>query len=114
MFLVAFFLALGERSGRRQPPAERSPCIPDYIRQRLKNSSNDSSESEASAVLLHRRVSARERVLRGREKAKNQGLPHKHEGFFTANNTNYLKVSRYVRLNQLRVITRNALIPIPD
>ena len=27
MFLVAFFLALRERSGRRQPPAERSPCI---------------------------------------------------------------------------------------
>ena len=26
MFLVAFFLALRERSGRRQPPAERSPC----------------------------------------------------------------------------------------
>ena len=27
MFLVAFFLALRERSGRRQPSAERSPCI---------------------------------------------------------------------------------------
>ena len=27
MFLVAFFLALRERSGRRQPPAERSPCV---------------------------------------------------------------------------------------
>ena len=27
MFLVAFFLALRERSGRRQPPAERRPCI---------------------------------------------------------------------------------------
>ena len=27
MFLVAFFLALRERSGRRQPPVERSPCI---------------------------------------------------------------------------------------
>ena len=26
MFLVAFFLALRERSGRRQPPAERSSC----------------------------------------------------------------------------------------
>ena len=26
MFFVAFFLALHERSGRRQPPAERSPC----------------------------------------------------------------------------------------
>ena len=26
LFLVAFFLALRERSGRRQPPAERSPC----------------------------------------------------------------------------------------
>ena len=26
MFLVAFFLALRERSGRRQPPAGRSPC----------------------------------------------------------------------------------------
>ena len=26
MFLVAFFLALRERTGRRQPPAERSPC----------------------------------------------------------------------------------------
>ena len=27
MFLVAFFLALRERSGRRQPSAERSPGI---------------------------------------------------------------------------------------
>ena len=26
-FLVAFFLASREHSGRRQPPAERSPCI---------------------------------------------------------------------------------------
>ena len=26
MFFVAFFLALRERSGQRQPPAERSPC----------------------------------------------------------------------------------------
>ena len=27
MLLVAFFLASRERSGRRQPPADRSPCI---------------------------------------------------------------------------------------
>ena len=31
MFFVAFFLALRERSGRRQPPAERSPCTYIYI-----------------------------------------------------------------------------------
>ena len=31
MLLVAFFLALRERSGRRQPPAERSPCRLYYL-----------------------------------------------------------------------------------
>ena len=35
MFLVAFFLALHESSGRHQPPAERSPCLFLYFRLKL-------------------------------------------------------------------------------
>ena len=50
MFLVAFFLALRERGGRRQPPAERSPCtkyklsanyvVADYCRETDKTNLN--------------------------------------------------------------------------
>ena len=52
MFLVAFFLALRERSGRRQPPAERSPCIYYDICKRFPTAGNERGDTILGSEML--------------------------------------------------------------